>query len=58
MYVFHSFDPSPLERHTFWTLVIGGGITTLTVYAGNQAMIQRYLSMESIKKAQMYVFDF
>ncbi|XP_053402912.1 sodium-dependent multivitamin transporter-like [Mercenaria mercenaria] len=51
-----NFDPSPLERHTFWTLVIGGGITTLTVYAGNQAMIQRYLSMESIKKAQIALY--
>jgi len=48
-----SFDVNPMERHTFWTLIIGGGMTTLTVYAGNQAMVQRYLSMETVKKAQM-----
>ncbi|XP_053402515.1 sodium-coupled monocarboxylate transporter 1-like [Mercenaria mercenaria] len=51
-----NFDPSPLERHSFWTLVIGGFVTSMTIYGSNQAMIQRYLSMESRKKAQMALY--
>ncbi|KAL3859662.1 hypothetical protein ACJMK2_009873 [Sinanodonta woodiana] len=51
-----NFDPNPLERHTFWTLVLGGFVTSLTIYASNQAMIQRYLSMESVKRAQITLY--
>ena len=47
-----SFDTSPFERHTFWTLVIGGFVTSMTIYGSNQAMIQRYLSMQSCRSAQ------
>ncbi|KAK3610278.1 hypothetical protein CHS0354_029738 [Potamilus streckersoni] len=50
------FDPNPLERHTFWTLVLGGFVTSLTIYASNQAMIQRYLSMASVKRAQITLY--
>ncbi|KAK3597516.1 hypothetical protein CHS0354_018108, partial [Potamilus streckersoni] len=49
----NNFDLNPLTRHTFWGLIIGGSITSLTAYGGNQAMIQRYLSMENTKKAKM-----
>lgn len=51
-----NFDPNPLQRHTFWTLVIGGCVTSLTIYASNLAMIQRYLSMETKRKAQMALY--
>ncbi|XP_060579756.1 sodium-coupled monocarboxylate transporter 1-like [Ruditapes philippinarum] len=51
-----NFDPSPFERHTFWTLVIGGFVTSMTIYGSNQAMIQRYLSMETRKKAQTALY--
>ena len=47
------FDPTPFKRHTFWSIMIGGFFTSLTVYGSNQATIQRYLSVPSVKKAQM-----
>ena len=56
MYFFiFSFDPNPLVRHTFWTLVIGGFVTSMTIYSSNQAMIQRYLSMSTLRRAQTWV---
>ncbi|KAJ8303115.1 hypothetical protein KUTeg_019511, partial [Tegillarca granosa] len=51
-----NFDPNPLVRHTFWTLVIGGCMTSLTIYASNQAMVQRYLSMGTVKRAQTALY--
>ena len=48
-----SFDPSPFTRYTFWSLVVGGFFTSMTIYGSNQAMIQRYLAMPSTRKAQM-----
>ncbi|XP_070198071.1 sodium-coupled monocarboxylate transporter 1-like isoform X2 [Littorina saxatilis] len=49
-------DPDPFVRHTFWTLFIGGGMMSLTVYAANQTMLQRYLSMRNIKLARWTIF--
>jgi hypothetical protein len=48
-----SFDPSPFKRHTFWSIMIGGFFTSLTVYGSNQATIQRYLALPSIRAAQL-----
>ena len=53
VFYFCSFDPSPFTRYTFWSLVIGGFFTTMTLFGSNQAMIQRYLAMPSTRKAQM-----
>lgn len=50
---FFDFDPSPFKRHTFWSIMIGGFFTSLTVYGSNQATIQRYMSVPSIRDAQM-----
>ncbi len=47
------FDPTPFKRHSFWSIMIGGFFTSLTVYGSNQATIQRYLSVPSVKSAQM-----
>ena len=33
------WDPNPGERHTFWTLVIGGYFTWITIYGCNQAQV-------------------
>ncbi|KAG5668442.1 hypothetical protein PVAND_016382 [Polypedilum vanderplanki] len=52
------FDLNPTIRHSFWTLVIGGGFLWLNVNGINQAMVQRYLSLKSIKKAQLGHFIF
>ncbi|NXV69879.1 SC5A6 protein, partial [Molothrus ater] len=35
-------DPSPLERHTFWSLSVGGIFMMLSLYGVNQAQVQRY----------------
>ena len=54
-YISFSLDPNPFVRHTFWTMFIGGTMTTLTEYADNQAMLQRYLSMRSVASARWWV---
>ena len=36
-----NFDPSILTRHTFWSQVVGGYFTWMTIYGINQTMIQR-----------------
>ena len=38
-----NWDPNPTTRHTFWTLVVGGYFTWITIYGCNQAqVIYRY----------------
>lgn len=41
-----NWDPNPTTRHTFWTLVIGGYFTWITIYGCNQAQVQRYMSVQ------------
>lgn len=41
-----NFDIDPTVRHTWWSLGIGGGFTFLSLYAVNQAQVQRYLSVK------------
>jgi solute carrier family 5 (sodium-coupled monocarboxylate transporter), member 8/12 len=48
-----SFDPSPFERHTVWSLVIGGYVYWTSFNAVNQTMVQRYMSLPSLRHAQM-----
>lgn len=52
----HSLNPDPLERHTFWTLGVGGVFLMLALYGVNQAQVQRYLSSRTEKQAIMWVF--
>ncbi len=49
-----SFDPDPFVRHTFWSLIFGGFFTSLTVYGSNQATIQRYLTLATVRQAKMF----
>ncbi|XP_041828388.1 solute carrier family 5 member 6 [Melanotaenia boesemani] len=44
-------NPDPTERHTFWTLGIGGVFLMLSLYGVNQAQVQRYLSSRSEREA-------
>uniref|UniRef100_H2SYH0 Sodium-dependent multivitamin transporter n=1 Tax=Takifugu rubripes TaxID=31033 RepID=H2SYH0_TAKRU len=46
-------NPDPLERHTFWTLGVGGVFLMLALYGVNQAQVQRYLSSRTEKQAIM-----
>lgn len=50
---FSSLNPDPTERHTFWTLGVGGIFLMLALYGVNQAQVQRYLSSRTEKEAIM-----
>lgn len=47
-----NFSIDPTERHSWFTLIIGGGVTFLSLYAVNQTQVQRYLTVKSLKSAQ------
>ncbi|XP_046553548.1 sodium-coupled monocarboxylate transporter 1-like [Haliotis rubra] len=47
------FDIDPTTRHSFWSLVVGGGFMWMSLYGVNQAQVQRALSCRSIAKAQV-----
>ncbi|KAF5303094.1 hypothetical protein FQR65_LT08426 [Abscondita terminalis] len=47
-----NFNPDPTVRHSWFSLIIGGGITFLSLYAVNQTQVQRYLTLRDLKKAQ------
>ncbi|XP_076013492.1 sodium-dependent multivitamin transporter-like isoform X2 [Genypterus blacodes] len=44
-------NPDPTERHTFWTLGVGGVFLMLSLYGVNQTQVQRYLSSRTEKEA-------
>ncbi|XP_047197595.1 sodium-dependent multivitamin transporter-like [Hippoglossus stenolepis] len=46
-----SLNPDPTERHTFWTLGVGGIFLMLSLYGVNQTQVQRYLSSRTEKEA-------
>ncbi|KAI4884867.1 hypothetical protein NFI96_031249, partial [Prochilodus magdalenae] len=50
------FDPSPLRRHTFWTILIGGTFIWTSAYGTNQAQVQRYVSCRSLFHAKMSLY--
>jgi len=49
---FFNWDVDPRTRHTIWTAIIGGYFTWLPMYA-NQAQVQRYISLPSLKAARI-----
>ncbi|GLH06851.1 Putative sodium-dependent multivitamin transporter [Gryllus bimaculatus] len=49
---FDNFSLNPKERHTWWSLVIGGGFTYLSLYAVNQAQVQRLISLRDLRASQ------
>ena len=51
-----NLDPSPLTRHTFWSQVVGGYFTWMTIYAVNQTMIQRYLTVPTVRTAKVAIY--
>ncbi|XP_066490586.1 sodium-coupled monocarboxylate transporter 1-like [Tiliqua scincoides] len=53
---FWDFNPSPFQRHTFWTIVIGGSFTWLGVYVINQSQVQRCLSCRSLGHAKLALY--
>ncbi|KFQ33256.1 Sodium-coupled monocarboxylate transporter 1, partial [Mesitornis unicolor] len=53
---FWDFDPNPLLRHTFWTIVIGGTFTWTGIYGVNQSQVQRYIACKSRFHAKMSLY--
>ncbi|XP_004373808.1 sodium-coupled monocarboxylate transporter 1 [Trichechus manatus latirostris] len=53
---FWNFDPNPLQRHTFWTIIIGGTFTWTGIYGVNQSQVQRYISCKSRFQAKMSLY--
>merc|ERR1719427_1945879 len=46
-----NFDPDPRQRHTVWSLVIGGFFTWISIYGINQTQVQRYLTVKKRSQA-------
>ncbi|XP_032154926.1 sodium-coupled monocarboxylate transporter 1 [Sapajus apella] len=53
---FWNFNPNPLQRHTFWTIIIGGTFTWTTIYGVNQSQVQRYISCKSRFQAKLSLY--
>lgn len=47
----YSFNIDPTERHSWFSLVIGGMFTYVSLYAINQTQVQRYLTMKDYNTA-------
>uniref|UniRef100_A0A673ZUM3 Solute carrier family 5 member 8, like n=1 Tax=Salmo trutta TaxID=8032 RepID=A0A673ZUM3_SALTR len=50
------FDPDPLKRHTFWTIVVGGSIMWVSIYSINQSQVQRYISCKTLTQAKLSLY--
>ncbi|KAL8564222.1 hypothetical protein ACOMHN_017490 [Nucella lapillus] len=50
------FDPDPRTRHTVWGLMVGGAVTTISLYGINQTIVQRYLAVHKLRHAQATVY--
>ncbi|XP_045494432.1 putative sodium-dependent multivitamin transporter [Colias croceus] len=50
---FTNFSLDPTERHTWWSLIVGGFITYLSLYAVNHTQVQRLLTVSTLSRSQM-----
>ncbi|XP_075211398.1 putative sodium-dependent multivitamin transporter [Lycorma delicatula] len=50
------FDPDPTVRHSFWSLVIGGGWTYLALSTVNQTQMQRFMTLKDLKSAILTLY--
>nr|XP_056702507.1 sodium-coupled monocarboxylate transporter 1-like [Euleptes europaea] len=50
------FNTSPMQRHTFWTVIVGGTFTWLGIYGVNQSQVQRYLACKTIVHAKLALY--
>ncbi|XP_075284611.1 sodium-coupled monocarboxylate transporter 1 [Opisthocomus hoazin] len=53
---FWDFNPNPLQRHTFWTIIIGGTFTWTGIYGINQSQVQRYIACKNRFHAKMSLY--
>ncbi|XP_012280969.1 putative sodium-dependent multivitamin transporter [Orussus abietinus] len=50
---FDSYSIDPTVRHTWWSLLIGGLFTFLSLFGVNQVQIQRMMTVKSLKAARL-----
>ena len=50
-----SFNPSPFERSTFWTYLVGGFFRVFQSYISGQTYIQRYGTLPTARAASLCV---
>ncbi|XP_037038899.1 sodium-coupled monocarboxylate transporter 2-like isoform X3 [Bradysia coprophila] len=55
---FLNMSPSMYERHTFWSVLIGGFSYWTSFNSVNQTMVQRYMSLPNLKKARQSIAMF
>ncbi|XP_007668201.1 sodium-coupled monocarboxylate transporter 1 [Ornithorhynchus anatinus] len=53
---FWDFNPNPLQRHSFWTIIIGGTFTWTGIYGVNQSQVQRYISCKNRFQAKLSLY--
>nr|XP_016849224.1 PREDICTED: LOW QUALITY PROTEIN: sodium-coupled monocarboxylate transporter 1 [Anolis carolinensis] len=53
---FWNFSPDPLQRHTFWTIVVGGTFTWLGIYGVSQSQVQRYIACKTRFQAKLSLY--
>ena len=52
----HQFSLDPTVEYTYFSTIIGGAFTALTVYVSNQALVQRYLSLPTKRQAKVALY--
>ncbi|XP_071451827.1 sodium-coupled monocarboxylate transporter 1-like [Hetaerina americana] len=55
---FFNLDPDPTIRHTFWNTSFGCVFNWMASIAANQGMVQRFLAMPTVKRAQILLIIF
>ncbi|XP_044533432.1 sodium-coupled monocarboxylate transporter 1-like [Gracilinanus agilis] len=53
---FWDFNPNPFQRYTFWTIIVGGSFTYITIFGINPTQVQRYNSCKSRFHAKMSLY--
>ncbi|KAJ2952380.1 hypothetical protein O0L34_g4663 [Tuta absoluta] len=49
---FSNISIDPTERHTWWSLIIGGMFTYLSLYAVNHTQVQRLLTVSTLSRSK------
>ncbi|KAB5567063.1 hypothetical protein PHYPO_G00228500 [Pangasianodon hypophthalmus] len=49
---FNDFGLDPQRRYSFWSFTVGGTMVWLSMYAANQAQVQRYISCRTERQAK------
>ncbi|XP_035721093.1 sodium-coupled monocarboxylate transporter 2-like isoform X1 [Vespa mandarinia] len=52
---FFNFDSSPYTRHTVWSVLIGSWLYSTAYIAVNQTMVQRYISLRTMKTSKLAI---